>query len=501
MNIDFYERIWMWAAAVIIAVFIAVIGVSAVAYGLHPPSHIETIEPSTIFTDPRFSKLGEPIVMPDGTIEVRSWRFMFAFAPNEMRVPAGRPIRFRMTSVGCHAWVPDFGNQCQHDADARLHQPVHDRVHPGRRLSGRLSRVLRQRPPCHVRPDHRGGSEMTATVVKNPARHASKLRSPRTGQHRRRGRGVRRGVGDGHHAGAVASEPGPALPLGRSMYYMSVTAHGTLMALVFTTFFIMGFGYVVAQHSLGTALAMRRTAWVSFWIAVARHRRGRCRHPRGQSHGAVHLLPATQGASALLHRPDAPGRRIVGMGAGHAPGTPASGGARTPSRRIPLSVYGYAATIIVWLLATVGVAAEMLLLLIPWSLGWTADDRSGPGADVVLVVWPSARVFLAAARLCRLVRTSAASRGRQVVQRAAREARLRDVRPAVDARRLSPPVHGSRRIRVLEAVSHVQHAADPLSELRHGVHDRRVAGNRRADERRTRCSSAGSAACPGAIRS
>jgi len=40
-------------------------------------------------------------------------------------------------------------------------------------------------------------------------------------------------------------------------------------------------------------------------------------------------------------------------------------------RRIPLSVYGYAATIIIWLLATIGVAAEMLLQLIPWSLGWT----------------------------------------------------------------------------------------------------------------------------------
>ena len=39
------------------------------------------------------------------------------------------------------------------------------------------------------------------------------------------------------------------------MYYLSVTAHGTLMALVFTTFFIMGFGYVVAQHALGGALA------------------------------------------------------------------------------------------------------------------------------------------------------------------------------------------------------------------------------------------------------
>jgi len=43
-----------------------------------------------------------------------------------------------------------------------------------------------------------------------------------------------------------------------------------------------------------------------------------------------------------------------------------------PGRRIPLSVYGYAATIIVWLLATIGVAAEMLLQLIPWSLGWWA---------------------------------------------------------------------------------------------------------------------------------
>ena len=98
MNIDFYERIWMWAAAFIIVLFIAVIGVSAVAYGLHPPSHVETIEPSKIFTDPRFSRLGA-VVMPDGTIEVQMVAVMFTFAPNEVRVPAGRPIRFRLTSA------------------------------------------------------------------------------------------------------------------------------------------------------------------------------------------------------------------------------------------------------------------------------------------------------------------------------------------------------------------------------------------------------------------
>jgi cytochrome c oxidase subunit II len=99
MNIDLYERIWMWAAAVIIAVFIAVIGSSTVAYGLHPPSHVETIDPSKIFTDPRFTPLDAPIALPDGTIEVRMVALMFAFAPAEVHVPAGRPIRFRLTSA------------------------------------------------------------------------------------------------------------------------------------------------------------------------------------------------------------------------------------------------------------------------------------------------------------------------------------------------------------------------------------------------------------------
>ena len=99
MNIDFYERIWMWAAAVVIVLFMAVIAATTAAYGLHPPSHVETIEASTVFTDARFSSLDKPVVLSDGTIEVRIVALMFAFAPNEIRVPAGRRIRFRMTSV------------------------------------------------------------------------------------------------------------------------------------------------------------------------------------------------------------------------------------------------------------------------------------------------------------------------------------------------------------------------------------------------------------------
>lgn len=99
MKIHLYERIWMWAAGMIVAVFVAVIGVAAIAYGLHPPSHVETIDPTKVFTDPRFAKLGQPVTLDDGTIEVQMVALMFTFAPNEIHVPAGRHIRFRLTSV------------------------------------------------------------------------------------------------------------------------------------------------------------------------------------------------------------------------------------------------------------------------------------------------------------------------------------------------------------------------------------------------------------------
>src|SRR5690242_4677852 len=51
------------------------------------------------------------------------------------------------------------------------------------------------------------------------------------------------------------------------MYYMSVTAHGILMALVFTTFFIMGLGYATAQKEIG-GLRAPRFAWVSWGTAL-----------------------------------------------------------------------------------------------------------------------------------------------------------------------------------------------------------------------------------------
>ena len=99
MRIDLYERMWMWAATLMIAMFMTIIGVSTFAQGQHPPSHVETIPPSQVFTDPRFSRIGQPTTLADGTIEVQMAAVMFSFVPNEVHVPARRPIRFRLTSA------------------------------------------------------------------------------------------------------------------------------------------------------------------------------------------------------------------------------------------------------------------------------------------------------------------------------------------------------------------------------------------------------------------
>ena len=152
------------------------------------------------------------------------------------------------------------------------------------------------------------------------------------------------------------------------VYYMSVTAHGVLMALVFTTFFIMGFGYVVAERALGRPIVPRKLAWASWWVALA-----------GTAMSAWTIL---WGEASVLYTfyPPLMAHPLFYIGAALL--IVGSWGwcwvmARTwmvwkkenPGVRTPLPVHGMLATIIVWVLATIGVAAEVLILLIPWSLG------------------------------------------------------------------------------------------------------------------------------------
>lgn len=96
MNVPLYEKIWMWAAGVIIAAFLITIAAGVAGSALQPPSHVETIGPTKVFADPRFAEPGVVATERGATVVVVA--AMFAFQPNEIRVPAGRPVTFRLTS-------------------------------------------------------------------------------------------------------------------------------------------------------------------------------------------------------------------------------------------------------------------------------------------------------------------------------------------------------------------------------------------------------------------
>ncbi len=98
MHVNFYERIWMWGAGAISVGFLGTIVAVTVSQGRIPPSNVETIDPTTVWSNPKFAERGVK-TNPDGSVEVRIVALTFAFAPNEIRVPAGKPVTFRLTSA------------------------------------------------------------------------------------------------------------------------------------------------------------------------------------------------------------------------------------------------------------------------------------------------------------------------------------------------------------------------------------------------------------------
>jgi cytochrome c oxidase subunit 2 len=98
MHVDFYERIWMWAAVGIVVVFLASIGYTTFGRAMQPPSHVEMIDPEKLTSDEEFGSPGVT-VHADGSATVVVRAFLFAFLPNEIRVPRGKPVTFRLTSA------------------------------------------------------------------------------------------------------------------------------------------------------------------------------------------------------------------------------------------------------------------------------------------------------------------------------------------------------------------------------------------------------------------
>jgi cytochrome c oxidase subunit 2 len=97
VHVELYEKIWMWMGAGIVVLFLGGIFGPAVTMAIHPPSHVETINPETLSTHPEFAA-GAIARGPDGRLVVSVIASMFSFGPDPIEVPVNQPVTFRLTS-------------------------------------------------------------------------------------------------------------------------------------------------------------------------------------------------------------------------------------------------------------------------------------------------------------------------------------------------------------------------------------------------------------------
>ncbi len=151
-------------------------------------------------------------------------------------------------------------------------------------------------------------------------------------------------------------------------YFLSVTAHGVSMAYVLPTFFIMGFGYFVAETALGRPLPAPRVAWAAFVVATL---------------GALlAALTVFAGRATVLYTfyPPLTGSVFFYLGlvlvvAGSWAWCALMILAMAQWKRanvgepVPLAMFATVANAVLWLWTTAGVTAELLFQVIPAALG------------------------------------------------------------------------------------------------------------------------------------
>jgi cytochrome c oxidase subunit 1 len=160
----------------------------------------------------------------------------------------------------------------------------------------------------------------------------------------------------------------PALDPAIRSYYQGLTIHGVLNVLVWTTFFICGFLPFLTVRALETPLWSLRLGWGTFWLMTA-----------GVLLAAIPLLGNAATVMFTFYPPLAAhwafyvGLTLVVVGTWlvllNLALTYRAWRAGHPGVRTPLAAFMSLVTFAMWTIASLGLAAEMLVLLIPWSLG------------------------------------------------------------------------------------------------------------------------------------
>jgi cytochrome c oxidase subunit I len=169
----------------------------------------------------------------------------------------------------------------------------------------------------------------------------------------------------------------PAMSPVVQSYYHGLSLHGVLNVLVWTTFFICGFLPFLAVEALGRPLASARLGWATFWLMTG-----------GLLLAAVPLVGNAATVMFTFYPPLKAhwafyvGLTVVVVGTWlvtlNLALTWRAWRREHPTGRTPLPAFMAMVTFTMWTLASLGLAAEMLFMLIPWSLGLTA------GTDALL---------------------------------------------------------------------------------------------------------------------
>jgi cytochrome c oxidase subunit 1 len=159
-------------------------------------------------------------------------------------------------------------------------------------------------------------------------------------------------------------------------YYRSVTAHGTVMAYVLPTLFAMGFGYVITELALKRPLIGLRWAWAGFWLVIAGTVMAAMTVAAGKASVLYTFYPPMI-ASPLYYI----GVVLVVVGSWiwvalmsinlHA------WRKVNPGAAIPLAMFGNVTGAYLWAWTSVGAAIEVLLLILPVSLGLKTTIDAG----------------------------------------------------------------------------------------------------------------------------
>lgn len=151
-------------------------------------------------------------------------------------------------------------------------------------------------------------------------------------------------------------------------YYQALTLHGVLNALVFTTFFIVGFSYFVTQRSLLRPMWSLRAAWVAFVLMLV----GLLLAAYAIITNQANVL-YTFYAPMVAHWTFYLGLTLVIVGTWVAflniVMTYLGWRSDHPGQTVPLAVFATLCNFVMWFTATLGVAIQVLTMMLPLSLG------------------------------------------------------------------------------------------------------------------------------------